>query len=223
MRLIAKDFPTYGARAPWCKALAVFLCLAAPATAQEVTVLALGDSLTQGYGLPAEEGFVPQLEAWLEAQGAEVVLVNGGVSGDTSAGGAARVEWSLTPEVDAMIVALGANDMLRGIAPEVTRANLDKILGVAERGQVPVLLVGQKAPGNYGPEYKSAFDAIFPDLAQDHEVPLAPDFFAGLAGEDRADWPAFFQADGLHPNARGVARIVEGLGPAVLDLVATAK
>ena len=218
MRLIAKDFVTYGASALRGKVAAGFLLLASPVCAGDVTVLALGDSLTQGFGLPAEEGFVPQMQAWLRGQGAEVTVINGGVSGDTTSGGAARIEWSLTDDVDAVIVALGANDMLRGIDPAVSRANLTKILQVATERPVEVLLVGLKAPGNFGPDYKAEFDAIFPDLAAEFGVAHAENFFAGLEGIDATEWPSYFQPDAIHPNAKGVARIVEKLGPEVLRL-----
>lgn len=212
---------TYGAAALRGKALAAFLFLGVPACAEPVTVLALGDSLTQGYGLIAAEGFVPQLQGWLEAHGADVRVINGGVSGSTTAGGAAAVGWALTPEVDAMIVALGGNDLLRGIDPAESRANLEKILGVADAAHVKVLLVGLAAPGNYGADYKAAFDALFPALAKAHDTLLYPDFFAGLraAAGERA---AYFQADRIHPNASGVALIVADIGPAVLDLIAAA-
>lgn len=116
------------------------------AQADEVVIAALGDSLTQGYGLVQEDGFVPQLQAWLAEQGADVTIINAGVSGDTTAGGLSRVDWTLTPDVDALIVALGGNDLLRGIAPEVSRANLQGILSAAAANSVPVLLVGMQAP-----------------------------------------------------------------------------
>ncbi len=189
------------------------------ATAEPVVIAALGDSLTQGYGLVEEDGFVSQLERWLRAQGADVRLINAGVSGDTTAGGAARVDWTLTPEVDGMIVALGGNDLLRGIDPDVSRANLEKILTTAEAGQVKVLLVGMQAPGNYGSDYKQSFDSIFPDLAQQYQTFYADSFFEGLAAVDDPNAVgAFMQADGIHPNAKGVALIVEALGPKVLQL-----
>lgn len=199
----------------------MLLCAATPAAAETVTIAALGDSLTQGYGLPEADGLVPQLQAWLRDQGADAVVINAGVSGDTTAGGLARVGWTLTPEVDAMIVALGGNDVLRGIDPGASRANLDGILTAADAAGVRVLLVGLTAPGNYGPDYKAAFDAMYPDLAAEHGAALYPNFFAGLMGEDVAAARAsFMQADGIHPNAQGVARIVAALGPAVLDLIA---
>ncbi|MGZ2256122.1 arylesterase [Roseobacter sp. A03A-229] len=190
--------------------------------AEDVVIAALGDSLTQGYGLIEAEGFVPQLQGWLEDQGAEVQLINAGVSGDTTAGGLSRAAWTLTPEVDAMIVALGGNDLLRGIDPGVSRSNLDGILQAAEAAEVEVLLVGMQAPGNYGPEFKAAFDAMYPELAETYGAVYAPSFFEGLgaAAEDPAAAAPFMQPDGIHPSAQGVERIVEGLGPYVMDLIA---
>lgn len=212
---------TYGAIGAARNAGAALLVLAGAAQAETVTIAALGDSLTQGYGLIDEEGFVPQMEAWLRDQGAEVALVNAGVSGDTTAGGLSRVDWTLTPQVDALIVALGGNDMLRGIAPEVARANLDGIMQAASQADKPVLLVGMQAPGNYGPDYKDAFDAIYPDLADTYDSLLFPNFFEGIMAEDLSRVRAtYMQPDGIHPNADGVKRIVEAMGPAVLDLVA---
>jgi len=200
----------------------VLIFWASLAVADKVTIAALGDSLTQGYGLPVEKGFVPQLEGWLRDQGQDAAVINAGVSGDTTAGGLARVDWTLTPDVDALIVTLGGNDLLRGIGPEVSRANLDAIVRVAQGAGVPVLLVGMQAPGNYGPEYKAAFDAMYPDIAQAYGTLYLESFFDGLggAGTDPAAIRPFMQADGIHPNADGVARIVDGLGPSVLDLIA---
>lgn len=206
--------------------LALLFCLCGTmAAAAQVTVAALGDSLTQGYGLPAEDGLVPRLQAWLRDHGSDAVLINAGVSGDTTAGGAARVGWTLTPDVDAMIVALGGNDMLRGIDPAVSRANLEVILEAARAAGVRVLLVGMQAPGNYGPDYKAEFDAIYPDLAAQYGALYAGSFFAGLEGvlEDPAALGRFMQADGIHPNAEGVRRVVEALGPKVLELVQQAS
>ncbi len=195
--------------------------LSAPAVAEPVTLLAFGDSLTQGFGLSPEDGFVAQMQAWLGDHGAAVTMMNAGVSGDTTAGGAARIAWSLTDEVDAVIVALGGNDFLRGLPPEAVRANLDAILAeIGSRG-LPVLLVGMQAPGNFGAEYKAAFDAIYPDLAEAHGAALFPDFLQGLADLDD---PAlvvrdYLQGDAVHPNAAGVALIVARMGPEVLALV----
>ena len=194
----------------------------AMATAQEVVIAALGDSLTQGFGLPVEAGFVPQLEAWLSNEGEAVRVINAGVSGDTTAGGLSRVDWTLTPDVDAMIVTLGGNDLLRGLPPEASRANLDGIVSAATARGVAVLVVGMQAPGNYGPDYKAAFDAMYPEIAAAHGALYLDSFFAGLGGPDvdPADLRAYLQPDGIHPNADGVARIVAGIGPVVRDLIA---
>ncbi|NOD76630.1 arylesterase [Ruegeria sp. HKCCD4315] len=201
----------------------LFIFCGFTATAEQVVIAALGDSLTQGYGLVEEDGFVPQLDRWLEGQGADVQVINAGVSGDTTAGGAARVEWTLTPDVDGMIVALGGNDLLRGIDPAVSRANLSKILEVARAGDVAVLLIGMQAPGNYGAEYKQDFDAMYPELAQDFGALFVSSFFEGLTADgDPGAVSQFMQADGIHPNADGVARIVDALGPSVLELVGQA-
>lgn len=194
--------------------------LATPALAEPVTIVALGDSLTAGYGLPEGEGLVPQLQAWLTANGADAVIINAGVSGDTTAGGLARLDWSLTPETDALIVTLGGNDMLRGLLPSDARTNLEAILKTATARALPVLLVGLAAPGNYGPEYKTDFDALYPDLAKQFGALLVPNLFVPLSADgDPASLTPFLQPDGIHPNAEGVAKIVEGLGPNVLQLI----
>ena len=212
-------FLTYGVARRLGKTMAGLLLLATPVMADDVTVLALGDSLTQGFGLPEPDGFVPQLQRWLDTQGIEATLINAGVSGDTTAGGAARVAWSLTPEVDAMIVNLGANDMLRGLDPAQARDNIETILKVAETEGIRVLLVAMPAPGNYGPDYKQDFDALYPELAQAYGTLFFDNFFKGLGSDDLAELRAYFQNDGIHPNADGVARIVEALGPSVAELV----
>ena len=191
-----------------------------------MTVVALGDSLTAGYGLADQaDGLVPQLEGWLRARGADVVVQNAGVSGDTTAGGLARVGWALGPDADALIVTLGGNDMLRGIDPAASKASLDGILKEAQARGLPVLLVAMKAGANYGPDYKAAFDGMYAELATQYGALLAEDFFAGLiaAGADPsnpASLAAFMQADGIHPNPEGVKLIVEGLGPKVEELLA---
>ena len=205
-------------------AIAALVMLAAtPGWSEALRLIALGDSLTQGYGLPPEDGFTAQLERWLAAQGREVQVVNAGVSGDTTAGGRSRVGWALADGADAMLVTLGGNDLLRGIDPSVSRENLDAILTEAAAQEVPVLLVAIEAPGNYGPEYRASFDAIYPQLAEEHGVALAESFLAPLLDDSQdAALRDYLQEDGLHPNAEGVARIVEGLGPKVLDLIVTA-
>ncbi len=217
-----QDF-TYGARRGALNLLTLGFVLVGSATAAsaETVIAALGDSLTQGYGLVQEDGFVPQLEAWLRAEGADVRVLNAGVSGDTTAGGLARVDWTLTDEVDAMIVALGGNDLLRAIPPETSRANLEGILQAAQARDVPVLLIGLQAPGNYGPDYKAAFDAMYPDLADAYGALHVESFLGALQAEadQGAALRAFMQSDGIHPNRDGVAKIVAALGPEVQKLL----
>ena len=215
------QYLTYGAGARLRNLTLACVLLASPATAT-VTLVAFGDSLTEGYGLAPEDGFVPQLQTWLTAQGQDVTVVNAGVSGDTTAGGLARLDWTLTPEVKAMIVTFGGNDMLRGTDPAETRANMDGILKGAAAHGVKVLLVGMQAPGNYGPDYKALFDAIYPELAAQYQVEFFPSFFGPLIGNlppDPAKLAPFLQADGLHPNPEGVKKIVAGIGPAVVTLL----
>ncbi|WP_432623842.1 arylesterase [Albidovulum sp.] len=202
-------------------ALMILLALSSPALAEGPEVVALGDSLTAGYGLSPDEGFVPQLQRWLDGHGAKATVVNAGVSGDTTAGALARIDWALTPGAKAMIVTLGGNDLLRGLPPEEARANLDAILTKADAAGLPVLLVPMAAPGNYGPDYKEAFDAIYPDLAKAHGATLAPPFLAPILSQSdrQAAMNTLMQADGIHPNAKGVALVVEALGPEVLALI----
>ncbi|QDA36713.1 arylesterase (plasmid) [Paracoccus liaowanqingii] len=198
---------------------------AVPADAQALRLAAMGDSLTQGYGLPQEEGFVPVLEDWLQGRGHEVQITNAGVSGDTTAGGAARIDWTLAEDPDAMIVALGGNDLLRGIDPASSRANLDAILQSAGAAGVPVLLAGLPAPGNYGPDFKRDFEAMYVDLAAQHDAILVPDFL-GPIGEKATQGLSLsdlMQEDRIHPNAEGVRQIVEAIGPQVEDLLARAS
>ncbi|MBT8415976.1 MAG: arylesterase [Silicimonas sp.] len=200
--------------------LLMFLSVNA-ALAQQVTIAALGDSLTQGYGLTLDDGFVPQLEDWLNERGAEVTIINAGVSGDTTAGGLSRIEWTLTPEIDALIVALGGNDLLRGIDPEVSRSNIEGILKVASNRELPVLLVGMDAPSNYGAEFETAFDAIYPELSETYGTLLYPNFLGALAKQDdrKAALLEYMQPDGIHPNSEGVSLIVGSIGPHVMELV----
>jgi len=205
--------------------LGTAVSVAAPggmAAAESLRIAALGDSLTQGYGLIPEEGLVPQLQAWLAERGHDVIVINAGVSGDTTAGGLARLDWTLADRPGAMIVALGGNDLLRGIDPAASRANLDAILTRLGAEGVPALLVGLPAPGNYGPEFRDAFQAMYPDLAETHGALLVPDLLAPIS-EKHLSGQAFMdlmQADGIHPNAAGVALVVESLGPAVEALIA---
>lgn len=222
MRLtfIFKTLLSYGGAVAQGKALALLLFLATPVYAQPAAILAFGDSLTAGYGLPDGQGFVPQLQRWLTAQGQDRTVINGGVSGDTTAGGLSRIDWALSDDVGGVIVTLGGNDMLRGLDPAVTRDNLRGILRAVQARGLPVLVVGMQAPGNYGPDYKAAFDAIYPDLAAEFDTLYFDSFFAGLGGNDPAVLQGLFQADGIHPNAEGVTRIVAAMGNTVLELVA---
>lgn len=184
-------------------------------------MVALGDSLTAGYGLPEGEGFVPQLQAWLDDRGADIMLVNAGVSGDTTAGGLARLDWALSEDTDAMIVALGGNDLLRGVDPATSRANLDAILSRVEGARgLPVLLIGLDAPGNYGPAFQAAFNGMYADLSAQYDTLLEPDFLGPLVADtDLATARRrYLQPDGIHPNRDGVARIVEAFGPRVMEL-----
>ena len=213
----------YGAGRAIRNLLLALLFGSSTAIAEQVTIAALGDSLTAGYGLTPETGFVPVLQRWLDGQGAEVVIVNAGVSGDTTAGGLARLDWTLTPEIDGLIVALGANDYLRGLDPSVARANLTGILqGARDRG-VEAMLIGINVGSNYGPEYKAQFDAIYTELAAEFDVPLYPSWFAGIMAVSgmQEGMTEFLQSDGLHPNAEGVRIIVDAVGPAILDFAQT--
>jgi acyl-CoA thioesterase-1 len=181
-------------------------------------ILDFGDSLTAGYGLPPDEAFPARLEAWLKRHGVAARVVNSGVSGDTTAGGLARVEWALADKPDLVILALGANDALRGIDPAAVRDNLDKIVQKIEAAGARLLLLGMLAPPNWGEAYEKAFDRIYPELAHAYRVPLYPFFLAGVAMK-----PELNQPDGLHPNARGVAILVDRIGPLVADLLAGRK
>lgn len=195
------------------------------AAAAPKDLVAFGDSLTAGYGLAPGDGFVPQLQRWLDGHGAEVTVRNAGVSGDTTAGGLSRIDWTLSAPVDAMIVALGGNDLLRGIPPEEARANLDAILTRVGAKGIPVLLVPMQAPGNYGQEYREAFDAIYAGLAERHGALLADPFLAPILSlpDRQKAFADYVQPDGLHPNAAGVTLIVEALGPKVLVLLEAAE
>lgn len=186
----------------------------AASAADPVVITMLGDSITAGYGLAEGEAPPARLQAWLAENGLDARVINAGVSGDTTAGGLARLDWVLAEKPDYLIVALGANDVLRGLDPAAAKANLDAILEkVAARG-IPVLLVGMLAAPNLGPDYAAAFNPIYGELAARHDVPLYPFLLDGVAVR-----PELNQADGLHPNAAGAAVLAERLGPAVLEFV----
>ncbi len=186
--------------------------------ADPVRILVLGDSLTAGYGLPAGEGFTDRLEATLKAKGFQVRVLNGGVSGDTSAGGLARLDWALADRPHIAIVELGANDGLRGLEPEAMRANLDSILTRLRAAGVRILLTGMRAPPNLGRAYEDAFNRVFPELAEKHAVAYYPFFLDGVAAQRTLNQP-----DGIHPNSRGVAVIVDRIAPYVVRLLTALK
>jgi len=180
--------------------------------------VAFGDSLTAGHGLPTNLAFPAKLARALQAKGITVGIANAGVSGDTASGGLARLDWSVPDGTDAVILELGANDMLRGVDPHVTKAALDRILGKLTARHIPVLLAGMKAMRNLGSDYAREFDAVYPALASTHSVVFYPFFLAGVAAD-----PKLNQADGLHPNAAGVDVIVARMLPRVETLIARVR
>ena len=181
-------------------------------------IVALGDSLTAGYGLPVNDAFPTKLQAALKAKGIEATVANAGVSGDTASGAKERLDWSVPLGTEAVIVELGANDALRGLDPKLTEQALDKILTKLEARHILVLLAGMKAPPNMGADYAKAFNAVYPALAAKHPVIFYPFFLDGVAADPKLD-----QADGMHPNAAGVDVIVGRILPAVEQLVAKAR
>jgi acyl-CoA thioesterase-1 len=183
--------------------------------AEALRILALGDSLTQGYGLPNGTEFPAQLEAALRAEGLNIGVINAGVSGDTSAGGLARLDWSLSDHPDAAIVELGGNDALRGLSPAEMEQNLDAILARLSQEGIPVLLAGIMSPRNMGPDYAAEFDAVYPRVAEKHGALFYPFFLDGVALD-----PDLMQADGTHANEDGVAEIVRRMMPLVRELIA---
>ena len=181
-------------------------------------IVALGDSLTAGFGLPQDEAFPAQLEAALKARGHNVTVVNAGVSGDTASAGLKRLDWALPGDASAVIVELGANDALQGLPPEVTKAALTEIIEKLKARGLPVLLAGMEAPRNMGPDYVEAFRAVYADLAAQYDVIFYPFFLEGAALNDD-----MMLGDGIHPNGKGVAAIVENILPRVEELLAKAK
>ena len=190
----------------------------AETAAKPVRIVALGDSLTAGLGLPLREGFVPRLQAALGAKGLAAELSNAGVSGDTASDALARLDWSVPEGTDAVILEIGANDMLRGIKPQVTRTAIDAILQRLAERHIAVLLCGMRAAPNLGTDYAAAFESIYPDLAAKHGVPLYPFFLDGVAAN-----LGRLQPDGLHPNAAGVEVVVAAILPKVEQLMALVR
>ena len=196
-------------------AICLMVWTAQPALAAPVKILALGSSLTQGYGLPPGTEFPVQLQAALKQAGIDAVVINAGVSADTSAGGLARLDWSLADHPDAVILELGSNDMLRGTPPSETEKNLRAILDKLKSAHVKVLLTGMHAQRNLGADYVRQFDSLYPRLAKDYDVLFYPFFLDGVALN-----PKLNQADGMHPNPAGVKVIVTRMLPFVKKLVA---
>jgi acyl-CoA thioesterase-1 len=189
--------------------------LAQPSGGKPVKIVALGDSLTAGYGLPASAAFPVRLAAALKASGHNVEIVNAGVSGDTSAGGLERLDWAVPKDADAVIVELGANDMLRGIDPKITRKNIDTIVSRLRERHQQVLVAGMMAAPNLGKDYGGAYNAIFAEVAKAHDALYYPFFLNGIVGDAKLN-----QKDGLHPTAEGVDIIVKNILPSVEELIA---
>ena len=187
------------------------------AVAGTPVIVAFGDSLTAGFGLQNSDSFPAQLEKALKARGQEVKVINAGVSGDTAAAGLARLDWALPDDASGVIIELGANDALQGLDPAATKATLEKIITDVKARGLPILLAGMEAPRNLGKDYVEQFRALYADLATRYDLILYPFFLDGVALDDK-----YLMGDGLHPNAAGVARIVEGILPKVEELLAKA-
>jgi acyl-CoA thioesterase I len=198
--------------------VAILLCAAAlpksQAKEQEMVIVALGDSLTAGLGLPQNESFPAKLEATLKAQGRNVTMVNAGVSGDTVSAALDRLDWALPPNTSAVIVELGGNDALQGLPPAEIETSLAKIIERVKAKGLPVLIAGMESPRNMGKDYVDQFHAIYRDLAERYGALLYPFFLDGVALD-----PGLMQEDGVHPNAKGVDRIVQGILPKVDELL----
>jgi len=212
--------------------VALVLCLAASLAhaqtgqtgAEPVKLAILGDSLAAGYGLAPAQAFPARLQATLKDKGRNVTVINHGVSGDTTAGGLARIDWALGDDPDAVIVALGGNDLLRGLDTGEMRTNLDGILSAIEARGLPMILAGLPAPPNYGEDYRRAFNGMFRDLARDHGAIYYKSFLSGMGqGRNMFQVMRLMQPDGIHPNAEGVEAIVDHIGPVVLELIDEAR
>jgi acyl-CoA thioesterase-1 len=188
------------------------------AQAETFTIVGFGDSLMAGFGLGPGEGFTDKLQAALRAKGHDVTVANAGVSGDTSSGGLARLDWSVPDGTRLVILELGANDMLRGVSPNIVEKNLDDMLAKLKARKIAVLLAGMRAAPNLGADYQSAFDTIYPTLAAKYDVPLYPFFLDGVAGQ-----PGLRLEDGLHPNSKGVDAMVERILPTVEKAIAAVE
>lgn len=192
--------------------------VASPVNAQPIKIVAFGDSLIAGFGLKANESFPAQLEIALRKKGHNVEIVNAGVSGDTTSGGLSRLDWSVQDGTDAVIVVLGANDMLRGMEPEIARKNLEQIVSRLKARKIEVILGGMRAAPNLGAEYAKKFDAIYADLAKEHDILIYPFFLDGVAGQRDLNL-----SDGIHPTPKGVSLVVERIMPSVESLIERVK
>ena len=195
--------------------VAAGMARSAPTADRPITIVALGDSLTAGLGLASQDAFPAKLQKALAAKGLAVTIADAGVSGDTTSGGLARLDWSVPAGTDGVILELGANDALRGLDPAVPRASLEAILRRLKERGIPVLLCGMLSPPNLGADYARTFNAIYPDLARTYDAVFYPFFLDGVAGQRRLN-----QGDGLHPTAAGVDVIVAGILPKVEELIA---
>jgi acyl-CoA thioesterase-1 len=219
---MAGTFPSYGLSGMAFKrfvlsaalVLSVMVLAIGGARAEPRKIVGLGDSLMAGYGLDAGQSFPEKLQAALGRSGHEVLIANAGVSGDTTSGGLARLDWSVPEGTEIVILELGANDMLRGIAPDITRKNLGQTIERLKARGIVVLLAGMRAAPNLGPDFSAAFDAIYPDLARQYGLAFYPFFLDGVAAE-----PALLLDDGMHPNAAGVERMVERFLPTMENLL----
>jgi acyl-CoA thioesterase I len=194
--------------------LATLLFSLQAASAKPIILLALGDSLTSGYGLAPDEAFPAKLEAALRSRYPELKIINAGVAGDTASDGLARLDWALSDDVCGLIVGLGANDALRGLDAAQTETALDGIMAKAGAKNLPVLILGMKAPPNMGPEYVTKFDSLYPRLANKYQALLYPFYLEGVAANASLN-----QADGIHPNGQGVDVIVSKVAPEVEELI----
>ena len=185
---------------------------------QPIKLLAFGDSLTAGYGLSEADGFTAQLAAAFQKMGRQVQVINGGVSGDTTSGGLARLDWALADQPQVMLLELGGNDMLRGLPPQTTAANLEQMIAKAQQAGVTILLIGMRAAPNLGADYQSRFDALYPALAKQHGLLFYPFMLDGVAAN-----PDLLQSDGIHPNPKGVAVIVSRMMPSILQALDKAE
>ena len=198
--------------------LLIYSCSNATEKLENYRLIIIGDSLIQGYGLPKDKGFVNQLQEKLLEVKNNIFLINGGVSGDTTAGGLSRIEWSITDDINAVAISLGANDMLRGIPPKFSKENLTKIIMKIKENNLPILLIGIKSIENYGTKYKNEFDIMFSDLAHEFELFFYPDLMAPIYNKEK-DLSLYLQEDMKHPNEKGVEIIVQGILPTITNFI----